>query len=484
MNLERIKSVVLVGLVASSMALTFQLFAIEPQKVIDATEQIEISDKIDDKIKDLISPKRIVVNYSEQNHRVFYSDFGVDLWKNTRDLFQNSFFNKEFQIKELDIDSYVDMLSKKSIVYNFGTEIPIDIFFKMNNDDVSEEFKNSIDYIDTIYIDLASEKTMILKNGEKMIQVPIAVASLEPLVEMVDQIKEKDNIKYGTGKLISASPEVLVPINLEETKTTIYVSNDIEVDRIGKIESIVEAFFGDVETARKIEENDGSLIYMYDKKGLVFTDDGVLKYFDEIEAPVDERSLYRSLASYANFLSLYDYSPAYDKRADMYLADIEPIESGDNKGYRLSFNYRINQKDVILDENFSDELKRPIEVEVYNDYIKSYKRYYRRTASVDSLGSFSFSIDYIMAPLDVINQNLEPIRNGYRIDNDLSLEAMKSIENQKILSTITSIESAYYDYCEQDSQAKLVEIWMIDFGKRRYIFNAYSGELIKTYRKE
>ncbi|MCV6608250.1 MAG: two-component system activity regulator YycH, partial [Campylobacterales bacterium] len=132
MNLERIKSVVLVGLVASSMALTFQLFAIEPQKVIDATEQIEISDKIDDKIKDLISPKRIVVNYSEQNHRVFYSDFGVDLWKNTRDLFQNSFFNKEFQIKELDIDSYVDMLSKKSIVYNFGTEIPIDIFFKMN----------------------------------------------------------------------------------------------------------------------------------------------------------------------------------------------------------------------------------------------------------------------------------------------------------------------------------------------------------------
>jgi hypothetical protein len=223
---------------------------------------------------------------------------------------------------------------------------------------------------------------------------------------------------------------------------------------------------------------------MYDKKGLVFTDDGVLKYFDEIEAPVDERSLYRSLASYANFLSLYDYSPAYDKRADMYLADIEPIESGDNKGYRLSFNYRINQKDVILDENFSDELKRPIEVEVYNDYIKSYKRYYRRTASVDSLGSFSFSIDYIMAPLDVINQNLEPIRNGYRIDNDLSLEAMKSIENQKILSTITSIESAYYDYCEQDSQAKLVEIWMIDFGKRRYIFNAYSGELIKTYRKE
>lgn len=484
-NLERIKSVVLVGLVVSSMALTMKLFAIEPQKVIDVAEQVEISDEIDNKIKDLISPKKIVINYSEQNHRVFYSDFGVDLWKNTRDLFQNSFFNKEFQIKELEAENYVSRLSKKSIVYEFGTEIPIDIFFKMNNDKVSEEFKENIETIDTIYIDLASEKTMILKNGEKMVKVPIHIAAIEPLAEMVDEIKTQENIKYGTGKLISASPKVLIPINLEETKTTIYVSNDIEVNKTQKIESVVERFFGDVETARKIEENDGSLIYMYDKKGLVFTDNGVLKYFDEIENPVDERSLYRGLASYANFLALYDDSPAYkDNRADMYLADIQEIESGTNKGYRLSFNYRINQKDVILDENFSKELERPIEVEVYNDYVKSYKRYYRRTAPVDSLGSFSFSIDYIMAPLDVINQNLEQIRNEYRIDNNLGFDQMKSIENQKIISTITGIESAYYDYCEQNSEAKLVEIWMIDFEKRSYIFNAYSGELIKTYRKE
>lgn len=473
MKLEKLKSILLMTLIVSSLFLSFQLFVIKAEIKVDYKEISQTSSKSYKPVENLISPERIVINYSEENHTIFYSDFGMDFWENSRTVFNNSFFDDEILIKTLEKQEYLDKLSQKSIIYRFGTKIPTRILFEINEAEIPESLSNQISEVKEIYIELSKNPQIIFKNDESIIEVSLNKFDTEYLISSVDEVKDIDYIKYRTGKIISAPSDVLLPINLDETQTNMYVSNDIDVNDIEHIETIVENFFGEVETARKIEENDGSLIYMYDRRGLVFTSKGVLKYFDEIKSPITTRDLYKSLVTYSMFLDNYDYSPQ-----DVYLAKIEEIQNGENQGYRFSFNYRIDQKSVILNGNFSSELDLPIEVDVYNDYVKSYKRYYRKAASLDSLETFSFSIDYIMSPIDIINQNLELIKSNYRSEDESLKENTIEIDNRIILSSISDVTASYYDYCDNDGDSKLIDAWVIQIGAYRYIFDAYSGEII------
>lgn len=477
MKLEKFKTILLVALIASSIFLSFQLFVIRPEKQISYTENVQFDENIYELVKDLVTPERIIFNYSEENHKVFYSDFGMDLWKNTRDIFQSSFFDEEIAIKEISNEEYLEKLGKKSIVYKFEAEIPIELLFELNKSDSILKLEEHVETINEVYIGLSGNNEILLKNPDKTFSLSINKIDNTFLLNKMEEGKSDEFVKYRTGKVISAPENILIPINSDQTQSNIYVANEIDVSKLKPIEEIVKNFFNDVETARKIEENDGSLIYMYDRKGLVFTDEGVLKYFDEIKAPVEERDLYKCLLTFAMFSNSYGYGPQ-----DIYLSNIEEIQSGSNQGYKLSFNYRINRKKVILKNTFSTELRLPVEVEVYNDYIKSYKRYYRERASLDTLDSFSFSIDYIMNPLDIINENLNLIRYNYMQENKLSIEDMQTIDNRPILGSIKEITSAYYDYCENGKNSKLVEVWVVKIGSHEYIFDAYKGKLVKQIR--
>lgn len=475
MSFGKVKSYILMSLFICSILLSLKLFVDFEKSGIEATENLSSIENEEEVLADFISPERIMLNYSEENHAVFYSDFGTYFWINTRKLFSNSFLDEEISFSAMSEEDYINLKNQRSITYKFSNKLPLGAFFIANGDDMSNALINTVPNISEFTISISSNFFVVLKNNNQYVKVEGIDYDISRIEAEFDQVRDKDYVKYRTGNIVSASKEVLVPLNLEETQTNIFVSNDMNLKDIEHIESIVKRFFGSIEKTRKIEENDGTLIYMSNNKGLVFTKDGIVKYFDEIKTPVKKRDLEKSLKTYAAFISGKDYMPQ-----NIYIADIQPIENGSDQGYKLSFGYKLNTKKVILDDGFSKDLKYPIEVEVYNDYIKSYKRYYRKTSSLDRLNSFTLNIEYIMKPLDILENNIDLIRYNYMKENNLTKESMETIDNAQILSTLKDINAAYYDYCGNLDDSKLVEVWIITLGKKTYIWDAYSGNLLKN----
>lgn len=444
-------------------------------EVTDNTAQTSGEKEVLDQI---LSPERIILNYSDENHAVFYSDFGTYFWTNAKSIFSQEVIGDSPKLENMPISDYIELKNQRSITYKFSSPLPLLVFFMSNGEEQPKNFLSNQTSVSEFTISMDSNFFIALKTGETYYKWTPDNYDKRQLEAEFEQMKDREYVKYRNGGIIAASKEVLIPLNLDETQTNVFVSNDMDLNDRVHIEEIVQKFFGSIEKTRKIEENDGTLIYMSNAKGLVFSNDGVVKYFDEIKSPVKTRDLQASLKTYAGFIANKDYLPS-----NLYLAEIQPIQNGDDKGYRFNFGYKINNKKVILDDAFNKSLEYPVEVEVYNDYIKTYKRYYRKTSSLDRMDSFTFSIDYIMKPLDIMERHIDLFRRNYMKEHLLTEEQMLAVQNTEVLAEMRDINSAYYDYCENKDDAKLVEVWIIALGKTTYIFDAYSGNLLRQFKE-
>ena len=93
---------------------------------------------------------------------------------------------------------------------------------------------------------------------------------------------------------------------------------------------------------------------------------------------------------------------------DMYLARIEKIKSDGNEGYRLSFRYRMREYPLILS---SDSIKEFIQIDVFNEHIRSYKRFIRKDMNLIE-ENFDFN-EKTLSSFDIINMNYNLLESEY-----------------------------------------------------------------------
>ena len=109
-----------------------------------------------------------------------------------------------------------------------------------------------------------------------------------------------------------------------------------------------------------------------DQKILKLNANGSLEYFHVIPEQVKKRNLYESMNTAADFIS----KNIGLAKGMIKLADVEEIEEDGSQGYKFNFRYRIKGIPVILGNK---EVVDFIEVEVFNDHIKSYKQFIRQS---------------------------------------------------------------------------------------------------------
>ena len=221
-------------------------------------------------------------------------------------------------------------------------------------------------------------------------------------------------------------------------------------------------------------ENNGSRIFIYNQKVLKIYQNGLLEFFSPIEQPVTERNLYISLNTAGSFISNYMGVPK-----GMYLDRIEEIRSDDNLGYKFTFKYRIRGIPVILGD---DEIQDFIQIEVFNDYVKSYRRFIRK--DINALEYKTSKDKQMLSAFEILDLNYELIENNFIEDNVIDkngadLEKLR----EDIEASIQDISMAYYDPCQKQVGEKLVGAWVITVDKRIYVFDIYSGELVYEKKK-
>jgi hypothetical protein len=215
-------------------------------------------------------------------------------------------------------------------------------------------------------------------------------------------------------------------------------------------------------------ESNGSTIYIYNNKVLKFNMNGTVEYFHSLEDTVQERNLYLSLSTAAEFISQKAYSAK-----GMYLAGIQEIEADGSLGYSLTFRYRVRGIPVLLGNR---EVEEYVQIEVFNNQVRSYRQLFRREMDLN-IASLQDSRQ-IMSSFDVIDQNYLFLESEYLKHTGESKEQLGDQVVQRVLSSVEDITISYYDPGLKDQEERLIGVWLIRAHGSVYAFNAYTGMLV------
>ncbi|MTI66282.1 MAG: hypothetical protein FH753_06745 [Firmicutes bacterium] len=481
MTNDRLKTAVLVTLFALSVLLAQRLLVDIPFNIMPSFGQLNDTPKqeYDYFLSDIISPERFLVTYGINNHRILYGNNTHNLWTDSKVVLKKIFNKENSDIELIEKKEYIQYKNKRSIVLQFKEQIPSQVISKMLGIYTPSSIHNQIGYVEDIYIRLGSKGLFIFTDGEKYLKVEnpeISIESIAKTIKDIENNSEEEYVTYYPGRtMFGAQEDVYAPApnSMVNTLPDVYAKSGVIGKKDKEMESMIENFFDkDIDYIRKVVENNGSVIYMYDPQGLVISPNGVLEYFNEIEEPVLERDLYESLTTAVDFIKENNRWPT-----GAYLTDIEKIESKGNKGYRFNITYRVNNKPVVLNKNSMENLKglkAPIEIEVYNEYVKNYKEYLRD----EDIGIYRSSIyktQKAKVPEDVIRENIDLIKYIYAKETGVT---EKEVEILEILSSIKKISLAYYDPCERTKGQIMPGVWIIKIGETEYIFDIQTGDVV------
>jgi len=466
MNKEKIKSLLLVGLVLLSGYLVQQLlsdvpFSLLPSIGAGMVETIEYN------ISDIISPEKYLVNFSEKNRTMIYSDKDYRLWGEAKDTLKQVLQDDELSIDKISSEEFIDVNKQRSINFYFSEDAYTYMVGKTLDIEIPNQIYDKMIKFDSIHFDLGDKPFIIISNDSYHLKVTFQNGSFNNLKEIVKKIEGDNYTKYYTLTEVLPGIEnnTYVPLSMAQGLPKISVRNEINIEDDKQVEEIAKLFFDrNIDYIRKIEENDGSIIYIDNLKNLKIYKNGAIEYFSAIKSQANNRNFYLSLSKSIDFISKHMGLPE-----DAYLAEVKEIEFENNKGYRFVFRYRIEGLTVISAEIGSYGF---IEIDIFNEQVKSYKRH---VLIADEL-NYGNQMHYdILSGYDIIEKNFVYLKDRYIIDNNLQMEEIdrENIDNM-VKASIRNIYLAYYDDFKTEENV-LNPVWIINISGNRYAFDAYGG---------
>ncbi|MCF6464431.1 hypothetical protein [Clostridium sp. Cult2] len=473
---ERVKTFLLLSLVFISVFLTRRLWIQMPYEILPIFQKEEAL-SANYLLTDMIKPDKYLLNFDEKNHTIFHNDDNNNLWTSARSSLADILSSNNIKTEILSTEEFLTYHKKKSIVFYFPEKFSTYILarsldvVKPNN--ITEKMTN----IDNIYFYLGREEPyVVFSDGNEHLKVYDLNIDLGNVKNKLKIIEEKDyTFYYPIRETLNIDSDIYITYRMSKNMPLVYVENELDIDDIEEVRSIAEMFFKkNIDYIREIVENNGSILYVYNQKVLKINRDGLLEYFSPLEEPVKERNLYISLNTASEFLSSYMGVPK-----DLYLSKIEEIESEQNLGYKLTFNYRIRGIPIVLGKDIVEDF---IQIDVFNEHIRNYKRFIRRDMNIKVQDMAEAS--QMFSAFDIINANYQLLEKGYIQDNKVVIEDIKSEElREEILSSIIDISLAYLDPCLNKNKEELVAVWLLKIGDRTYAFDVYSGNLVLSRKQ-
>jgi hypothetical protein len=472
MTKERLKTFLLLSLVCISVFLTKRLWIEIPYDILSFSKKEEAV-SANYLFTDMIKPHKYLLNFDEKNHTIFYNDDNNNLWTSTRSSLVDILSSNNIKTNNLSNEEFSTYNEEKSIVFYFPEKYSTYILARSLGVSKPNYIIEKMPKIDEIYFYLGrKEAFVVFSEGDKHLKVYNLDMDTEIIKNQVREIEERKDYTYyySMKDTLGVDNNIYITYKMAQNLPKVYVKNELDIYDIDEIRNIAEKFFDkDIDYIREIIENNGSILYVYNQRVLKINQNGLLEYFNPLEAPVKERNLYISLNTAAEFLSSHIEVPK-----DMYLAKIEEIDSEESEGYRLTFRYRIRGIPVILG---SDTVEDFIQVDVFNKYVRNYKRFIRKDMKINIQNKSDDN--RMLSAFDIININYDILEKGYVEDKNIDLEDIdRETIKDDILSSIQNINIAYLDPCLKEKEEELIGVWVLQTQDRLYAFDAYSGELV------
>lgn len=467
MHKEKIKNFILVIMaflcIYLSSEVWFELPILSDIFEPDKNDYEATTEKIS--IWEIVKPEKYTIDANDQ-YTVFYSDDENELWKKSREILMITLKDNTTQIK--------DVLKGKAkpneyIEISFSSQIPLEIFF--SDESINNELlENKIINIKDIMFSPLRKDYIYIYNGENTFKLQNNNIKLDEIFNYVDAFNFSDYIEYRYNETIGGY-EVRVPVpDMAEAMNPIFVKSEIDIFDYEYINKIARDYYKeDYDYVRKLEENSGNIIYVYNnEKVLKINQDGLLDFYDAVEETASDSDVHTSLVEALEFTNNFLGFPE-----SLYLTDVENIQREGRYGYRFSFSYNVMDKPIIFSQ-FRE--KKALAIEVFGNKVISYERFIR---DIDEKQNDKMKVEKVLPAVEVIENNLDFIvKEIYIVENNLDILKIEQIK-KKLVESIQDIHLAYFDLSRKLKDQQLRIVWVVKTDNRNYIFNAITGSFIE-----
>lgn len=471
-KIERVKSFLLAFLVLITIYLVQELWVEVPTSLTPLVYGQDPDNTKEFVLSDFILPEKCVINFGSEK-AIIYSNDGHNLWDKGKEILKSVFQSKDIVITELSYDDMKENNKKRFVNFYFSDKINTFIFGRMLDIEIPFSIGEKINKVNTIniYIDTLRDSFIVLSDGINHYKISEADLDISGIKEEIDIISESDYTRaYTVTELLGTDGEnnLFIPFQMNYNLPQVHVRQEIDLN-IGLEEaeetSIAELFFDrDLAYIRRIEENDGSIIYVDSKRTLKLHKNGTLEFYKSSEESIEKPNLYLSLKNSIDFVSSHMGWPD-----DTYLYEINEISTEDKRGYKFTFKYKMDGLTVVSDES---QLLTSIELELYNNQVSSYKRrVWKEIGTVKPKSSYKS----MLSANDILHSKFNFITSKYVSNENVKIDDMSLEElDEEVKLAIKNAYLAYFDN-SMDGNQILKPVWIIDVGSYSYIFDAYDG---------
>jgi hypothetical protein len=468
---ERLKTILLFLLVGSSLFMTQKLWIKFPTSVTGFFKP-ETSYSSSYLLSDMIIPNKYLVIFGQDSMTMIYDANKYGLWNSSRNAAAKLLSSTTIEIEELE-EGYDTESAERAIVFYMSEKLSTYIAAKAWNVNEPNSITDAIPYIESITVSLGTGDPFFVFSGEgKTIRVTDTSVDFSEITQELNAIEDQKEYDYYYSMsdiFDTVRGSIYIPYEINQNLPVVYVSNSIPLLSQEQKNQFAERFLEQKrDYIRQFTESNGTTIYIYNNMVLKFNFNGTVEYFSSLEDTVEERNLYLSLVTAADFIDRKAFAASR-----MYLAQTQEIEAEGSLGYKLTFRYRVRGFPVLLGNK---QISEYVQIEVFNNQVRGYSQLFRRETNVDLAQPFISG--RILSSFDVIDKNYALLERKYLQYTGNTKEALGEGLLKAVLGSIEDVTISYYDPNLKDQDEKLIEIWQINAHGRVYAFNAYTGTLV------
>ncbi len=354
-------------LLASAVFLAARLWLDFPGSEKKIQEDVE-SDKVlsEDSLLKIFRPEHLLVRTEDGKSYMLRdsNDFFAENIEKIKDIFLDLSGKGLEQINE---ELYIQLLSAPSVTMCFDTQINTRALVNLLGSQKRSDLEKSIPFeFSEVYLGQNGLLCIKNKQGYFLFKGKAKGIDIEDYIKNVK--KQNPPEYYCLREKYGSKNNVYYPKDYYICSEKIKYVNGLEnLTRKYKLNFAERFLKSDINYIGEIQEQD-VLTYVYGLRSLKLRDDGSLFYTNGQDPKEERPNFYKSLEAALNFIG--ELTGIED---DLYISKIEEIDSQAHKGFKIYCNFRQDSFPIILKEEASY-----IEVEAYNDFIKSYRQFYRR----------------------------------------------------------------------------------------------------------
>jgi hypothetical protein len=458
--IENIKSSIIVVLMISTILLLYFFWgklSLEDIKLPTSQNNYEIMD-----VKDLLVPSQIIISLGEDSYKLAE----ISKWDEMAQALDEFMQSDPLLVEEITKEQYNKVMNDSSIRAKFDYQMSLNEFCAASEIKTSPSY-DGIETMSEIGYGRISEESLLIYDSKKTKYFRIIFSNSANLLgSLLDSQLEEDSPVYFTlGKYLggNVSNETIIPITFQTNLNKFDYNREIYSKKNDDVSTLAQSYFGkNFDFIRKIEEGNGTVIYMYGygQKVLIVNTNGIVEYKEESIGINNEVGYLDSLKTALNFILTHGgFEGSTGSKYKPFLKNVEISMDGNGK-YTFTFGLEVNGNRVYYQD------MDPIKIEITKNQVT----YFKRDLSEYNVEQVETNIDQYKEAYSAINMLAENYK--YFVNEMGMIGTFEEIANR-----IISLKYGYAVVRKNDQiQGTARPAWIVGFDGMEAYFDLYSIE--------